>query len=165
MVTGKPTLAHAYLNGERVWSDPHVAENRWSLFVPAGGNGSAVLDADQGGDVTAAIACDYGQTHAYVNATLTNLVTGAQVALMNAGGIRAPWEQGPITFGAVFRTLPFDNEVVKTHVTGKQLKLILRVAESGSRGFVSVSGVKLRVIHPDADAPSSDLNGDGKIDP
>jgi 5'-nucleotidase len=90
--------------------------------------------------------------------------TGAQVALMNSGGIRASWEQGPITFGDVFRTLPFDNQVVLVHVTGKELKTILRIAESGSRGFFSVSGVRMRLLSPEADAPGTDLNGDGKVD-
>jgi 5'-nucleotidase len=90
--------------------------------------------------------------------------TGAQVALMNSGGIRSGWEQGPVTFGSVFRSLPFDNAVVKARVTGKELKLILRIAESGSRGFFSVSGVRMRLVHPDADAPGTDLNGDGKLD-
>ena len=90
--------------------------------------------------------------------------TGSQVALMNSGGIRANWEQGSLTYGDVFRTLPFDNTVVRVHVTGKELKNILRLAESGSRGFFPVSGVKLRILHPEVDAPGDDLNGDGKID-
>ncbi|MGK5083380.1 5'-nucleotidase C-terminal domain-containing protein [Bdellovibrionota bacterium FG-1] len=91
--------------------------------------------------------------------------TGAQVALMNAGGIRSNWEQGAITYGDVFRALPFDNTVVKSQVTGKELKTIIRLAESGSRGFFPLAGVKVRLIHPDLDAAADDLNQDGKIDP
>ncbi len=85
------------------------------------------------------------------------------VAIMNPGGIRAPWEQGSITFGSVFRTLPFDNAVSKLTLTGKELKLLLRIVESGSRGFFPTSGLKLQVIDPAFDAPSSDLDGDKKI--
>lgn len=90
--------------------------------------------------------------------------SGADVALVNAGGIRAPIEQGRITYGAVFRSLPFDNAVSVVKVTGRQLKLILRIAESGSRGYPSVSGVRLRLISPAYDAPSEDLNGDKRVD-
>ncbi|MGZ3709068.1 MAG: bifunctional metallophosphatase/5'-nucleotidase, partial [Bdellovibrionota bacterium] len=89
--------------------------------------------------------------------------TGADVALINAGGIRAPWEAGPITFGDVFRTLPFDNTIVVLKVTGRELKNILRVAESGARGFASVSGLHLKLIEPGEDTPGNDLNGDHKI--
>ncbi len=86
-------------------------------------------------------------------------------AIMNSGGIRAPIEQGPITYGEIFRTSPFENSIIVLTITGKQLKQILRVGESGSRGFHPVSGLKLRLISPEADAPADDLDGDGKISP
>lgn len=91
--------------------------------------------------------------------------TRADVAMVNAGGLRAPIEAGPITFERLFRTLPFDNSVSVLKVTGKELKNILRVAESGAKGFFPVSGATLKLIGLDQDAPSSDLNGDKRIDP
>lgn len=107
----------------------------------------------------------------YKESQLGNLVADAvrasahaDVALVNSGGIRAPFESGPITYGEVFQTLPFDNAVAVMKVTGKELKLILRVAESGSRGFPPVSGARLRIIDPSQDAPASDLDENGKID-
>jgi 2',3'-cyclic-nucleotide 2'-phosphodiesterase (5'-nucleotidase family) len=54
--------------------------------------------------------------------------------------------------------------VIVLDVTGKELKLILRIAESGSRGFCSVSGVRLRLVSPDEDPKGTDLNGDKRID-
>lgn len=108
----------------------------------------------------------------YKESPLGNLVADAlksagkaDFAITNSGGIRAPIDEGPITYGAIFRTVPFDNEVMVLTVDGKQLKQILRVGESGSRGFHSVSGLDLKLISPDADAPADDLNGNGKIDP
>lgn len=91
--------------------------------------------------------------------------TKADFAIVNSGGIRAAIEQGPITYGEIFRVLPFDNSLVVLTVTGKQLKQILRIGESGSRGFHSVSGLKLRLISPEADAPAEDLDDDGRIEP
>src|SRR6185437_3947534 len=37
---------------------------------------------------------------------------------------------------------------------------LVKISESGNRGFSSVSGMKLRVIRPDRNAPATDLNGD-----
>ena len=91
--------------------------------------------------------------------------TGADVALVNSGGIRTPIEAGPITYGQVFQSLPFDNNVSLVRITGEELKLLFRIAEAGARGFAPFSGLKLRVLDRSADAPSSDLNGDGKIEP
>jgi len=100
-----------------------------------------------------------------VIADAVRAATGADFAIINAGGIRADWEQGAIHYGDVFRSLPFDNSLVKIDVTGRQLKMILRVAESGARGFPPVSGLTLRLIDPSIEAPVNDLNGNHKIEP
>ena len=88
----------------------------------------------------------------------------ADFSLVNSGGIRAPLEAGPITFGAVFQSIPFDNEISILRVTGSELRMIFRVAESGSRGFAPFSGLRLKVIDLSQEAPRNDLNGDGKDD-
>jgi 5'-nucleotidase len=98
-------------------------------------------------------------------ADAARISTQADFALVNSGGIRAPIEQGNITYGNIFRVLPFENSLVVLSVSGKQLKQILRIAESGSRGFHPVSGLKLKLISPEADAPADDLDGDQKISP
>ncbi len=88
----------------------------------------------------------------------------ADFAVINPGGLRAPFEAGPITFEALFRTLPFDNNISRLTVTGKELKQILRVAESGAKGYFPVSGLQLSVLDLKSPAKSDDLNGDGKMD-
>ena len=47
------------------------------------------------------------------------------VGLQNMGGIRADIRQGPITRGAIFEVLPFQNTVVTLKMTGAQLKATL----------------------------------------
>jgi 5'-nucleotidase len=86
-------------------------------------------------------------------------------AIMNSGGIRAPIEAGPITYGAVFRTIPFDNAISVIKVSGEELLTILRVAESGSRNLASVSGLKIKMIRLSAKAPIDDLTGQGRFEP
>ena len=89
----------------------------------------------------------------------------ADVALVNSGALRNPLEAGPITYADVFRAIPFENSVATLTVTGQELKLLFRIAESGSRGYSAVSGVELRLIEPKSDAPSSDLDGNHRIEP
>ncbi len=91
-------------------------------------------------------------------------LTKSQFGLINEGGIRAPIQQGLITYGDAFRSMPFDNAVSVVKVTGHELINILRVAESGSRGLASVSGLTLKLVDLSMEAPVSDLSGDGKFE-
>jgi len=88
-------------------------------------------------------------------------VAHTDVALINPGAIRDSLSSGDIRYGDVFRVFPFDNAISVLKITGKELALILRISESGYRGFSSVSGVKLRLIEPKQDAPIEDFTGDG----
>ena len=62
---------------------------------------------------------------------------GTQFALHNIGGIRAAISRGPITRGAVFDVMPFQDTVVKLNLTGSQLKKLL------ARRVLAVSGLRL----------------------
>lgn len=98
-------------------------------------------------------------------ADAVRILSKADISLVNGGGIRAPLQQGAITFGDVFKALPFDNSIVLLKVTGRELKLILQIAESGSRGVAPVSGLKIALLKFDEDAPAQDLDGNGKVEP
>ncbi len=90
---------------------------------------------------------------------------GADIGIMNPGGIRANWESGTLRYADVFRTLPFDNYVSKLTLTGKELRRFVRITHAGARGFFSTSGLKVRAIRREDEPRSSDLNGDRKISP
>jgi 2',3'-cyclic-nucleotide 2'-phosphodiesterase (5'-nucleotidase family) len=93
----------------------------------------------------------------YQETTLGNFVadlmadhTGAQIALINAGALRASIQQGPITVEDVFRTVPFANELVVLDLTGAEIEQALQRAVSGNRadedgGFLQVSGIAFEV--------------------
>ncbi|HEX8140618.1 MAG TPA: 5'-nucleotidase C-terminal domain-containing protein [Pyrinomonadaceae bacterium] len=76
--------------------------------------------------------------------------TGADVALINGGSIRADttYEPGPLSKHDVQAILPFSNEVVKIEVTGKTLRQALEngVSQSGPGAepgrFPQVSGIR-----------------------
>ncbi len=50
---------------------------------------------------------------------------GAQIALMNPGGVRADLDAGPITFRELFNVQPFGNLLVTMNLTGQQLHDVL----------------------------------------
>lgn len=57
--------------------------------------------------------------------------TGSQIAIMNAGGVRAPIERGAVTWGDIYRVQPFGNLLVYSLVTGATLRAILEHAVRG----------------------------------
>ena len=73
--------------------------------------------------------------------------TGADIALMNAGGIRAGLKKGDITYKDIIDVIPFSNTICKSKVTGKELLDILEYtsayAEKGGSGSnMQISGLK-----------------------
>jgi 2',3'-cyclic-nucleotide 2'-phosphodiesterase (5'-nucleotidase family) len=77
-------------------------------------------------------------------ADVLRAATGADVGLINSGGIRAPLPAGEVTVGDVWTTLPFDNQIVVVTMPGWQLRQLLAfsAARLGKGGFLQVSGVK-----------------------
>lgn len=53
------------------------------------------------------------------------VVTGAQFAFMNPGGIRAELDAGEVTWGDLFTIQPFANDLVSLDLTGAQIDLLL----------------------------------------
>lgn len=82
--------------------------------------------------------------------------TGAQIALMNGGGVRANIEPGDITLGEVLTVQPFGNTLATFEATGATIRAALensvsRIAindagqierDGGSGRFLQVSGIR-----------------------
>lgn len=69
---------------------------------------------------------------------------GADVAVMNPGGVRADLPAGPLSFGQVYEVLPFDNTVAVLQLTGAELRRLLALAHAHERGAVfAVSGLQV----------------------
>ncbi len=93
----------------------------------------------------------------YEETNLGNFVTdimrrssGADIALLNAGSLRASIDEGPITLEEVFKAMPYENEIVIVELTGREIEQILLRAVSGTRededgGFLHVSGLRFRI--------------------
>ena len=83
-------------------------------------------------------------------------ITGSDIALLNAGGMRAPIKKGDISMKNVLEVFPFANSVCVVELKGQQ---ILDALEWGCHGFPSAFGGFLQVsglsfeIHSYIDSP------------
>lgn len=158
---GRGELVAPVFRGESLRPDPQTL----AILEPIQKRAAATLSRVVG---TAAGKIEHHRTK---ESPLGNLVAdamkasvGADIALMNSGAIRSAIDAGPITFEELYRALPFNTSVSVATLTGKEIKTLIRVSQSGSRGFFPVSGLSLKLIDLHYEAPFSDLNGDKKIE-
>jgi 5'-nucleotidase/UDP-sugar diphosphatase len=81
-------------------------------------------------------------------ADLMREATGADVAVVNGGGVRADLGPGEITLGDVLTALPFGNEVVVLDVPGATLRQAFELCareKVGEGGFLQVSGCEYAI--------------------
>jgi len=71
-------------------------------------------------------------------------VTGADVGLLNRGGIRAAIPRGPITPRTIYTSIPFEEELYTIEVTGSELLEILETGMQGRRRDMEISGFTCR---------------------
>jgi 2',3'-cyclic-nucleotide 2'-phosphodiesterase (5'-nucleotidase family) len=80
-------------------------------------------------------------------ADIVRQTAGAEVALINGGGLRTSIPAGTIRVREIYNTLPFDNYLVALRMTGAQLREALDHAvsevQTGGGRFPQVSGVRL----------------------
>jgi len=69
---------------------------------------------------------------------------GSDFGLVNSGGLRADLPPGEVTFGDVYRVMPFDNRLVHLLVTGAEVRETLEQGITGHHGIVQVSGLRFR---------------------
>ncbi len=68
--------------------------------------------------------------------------TGAQVAFINNGGIRAELKAGPVTWGALYELQPFNNRLAVLTITGAKLRQAVETAVRGTSPDANVSGIR-----------------------
>ena len=107
------------------------------------------------GNVTCRIGeCALGS---FIADAMLAAVQGAEVALMNAGGIRTGLPGGELTLGDVLTMLPFGNAVATLKLSGADLHAAVAngLARMGAGAFPQVAG--LRITWNPAAAPESRL--------
>ena len=115
------------------------------LLEPARARVKAEEERLLGLDVPAAIGRHYEAESALGSFLADTLreADGADVALLNPGGLRADLPAGPLTYGGIYNVLPFDNSVAVVTVTGDELKRLLHAAFGSHKGVFQQSGLKV----------------------
>jgi 5'-nucleotidase/UDP-sugar diphosphatase len=92
--------------------------------------------------------------------------TGAEIALMNAGGIRAPLPDGAVRERDLLSMLPFDNRLVVVRLTGSRVRHLLDgiARRYGKRGYGHISGASY-VVTRDRAAEIVVNGRDGRAEP
>jgi 5'-nucleotidase len=90
-------------------------------------------------------------------------VPHADVALTNGGGLRADLPAGPLSYGALYESMPFDNRLVKLELSADELGRVL-AAHLGhdEHGLVSLSGVRVKAACRDGALKLQLLRSDGR---
>jgi 2',3'-cyclic-nucleotide 2'-phosphodiesterase (5'-nucleotidase family) len=68
--------------------------------------------------------------------------SGSDIALHNAGGLRADLPAGEVTNGNVLDALPFLNTLVLCEMTGGEIREVIEQGLSLERGLIQVSGLR-----------------------
>jgi len=71
----------------------------------------------------------------------------ADVAMMNAGGVRADLPAGPLKYVHLFEAMPFENRVALIELTGADLVNMLRLVGARGHGRPHIAGVRVRWPH------------------
>ncbi|HUP61059.1 MAG TPA: 5'-nucleotidase C-terminal domain-containing protein [Thermoanaerobaculia bacterium] len=83
--------------------------------------------------------------------------TGADIALMNSGGIREELPAAELQYQHMFAVSPFDNYPAYVFLTGKQIIGILNATTNGARGIMQTSGLRYTYdMAKDADKPMNE---------
>jgi len=97
---------------------------------------------------------------------------GAEVGLINSGGIRRDLSAGPLTALSIHEVLPFANALVTVRMTGAELTAVAdwnaAAQASGDHGILQVSGISYLITPGEGGAPAraGDLTVGGRpVDP
>lgn len=144
---GEPTPAETCAPGEYEGAPVKVSAEIISLIGPARVKAKALEEKPLGIELTGEITKSYDQESALGN-LFTDLMlqslSGADVAMTNGGGLRADLPAGPLTYGALYRAMPFDNLFAVVTLNGKHLRKMISNNLYGGGAFNSWSGLTVK---------------------
>lgn len=75
---------------------------------------------------------------------LLSATPGADVAILNGGGLRAALPAGDLTYGQLYESQPFDNRVARLELGGAELRAVITAhLERERHGIISIAGARV----------------------
>jgi 2',3'-cyclic-nucleotide 2'-phosphodiesterase (5'-nucleotidase family) len=93
--------------------------------------------------------------------SLLGVFPDADLAIQNAGGIRADLPAGTVRRESLQRVMPFDNRALLVEMTGAQVRELFRTGTSVGHGLLQVAGGEVRFDA--AREAGTDRDGDGEV--
>ncbi|MBI4700721.1 MAG: 5'-nucleotidase C-terminal domain-containing protein [Deltaproteobacteria bacterium] len=121
-------------------SEPVLAAIREDLARAAG-----VRDRSLGVRIETPVATSYKSESALGNLVadlMREARPGVDVAITNAGGVRADLPVGELTYGTFYETIPFDNRFARGRLRAEHVRRLLAGSLRGSGGILLVSGLR-----------------------
>ncbi len=144
---GEPAPAATCAPGEYEGKKVEVSAEIVSLIAPASVKARELEQRPLGVELTGEITRSYDQESALGN-LFTDLmlagVGGADVAMTNGGGLRADLPAGPLTYGSIYRAMPFDNLFAVVTLNGKHLRKLVVNNLLGGGAFTSWGGITVK---------------------
>ena len=139
--SGKPLMPGSY-HGQALHRDQAME----ALLAPALARVAAAQAQSLGVEVPVTLRRDSTGESSLGDSTADALrqMEGADVALLNSGGLRADLTAGPLTYGHLYETFPFDNAVATLQLTAAELRGLLKAILAHGR-VPQQSGLKLAV--------------------
>jgi 5'-nucleotidase len=166
-VAGKPVLhvrPHHLLTGEATGA---LAESITKLLESAQGPIEEMRSRTLGVALLSPLKRSQGESSPVGNlicAWLQRLHPETEICLVNSGGLRNDFPAGPLTYGALYDVLPFSNIAAIMHLKGSELMEMLTLSTTGGHGVLQTSGLQVTYDQGRDPCPSTDRNGDGKVD-
>jgi 5'-nucleotidase len=90
-------------------------------------------------------------------------IPGADVAINNTrGGLRADLPAGPLTYGRLYETFPFEDRLVTLTLTGAELLRVVRTQLQQARAVPGIAGIRVRAACRGRDLSVSLLRPSGQ---
>jgi 5'-nucleotidase len=128
--------------GRPVHASDAVAELNAAAFAAAERKGTEALNVE----VLRPLAHNRKQETALGNllADLMRSSRAADVAIINGGGMRAALPAGPLTYGRLYETFPFDNAFASLRLPAGEFRRLLARSLDHAGSLVSLSGLRVR---------------------
>ncbi len=163
---GEPVAAELCAPGEYEGQPVKVSAEITSLIAPATVQARELEAKPLGVELVGEVTRSYDQESALGNLFVDLMlagVSGADVAMTNGGGLRADLPPGKLSYGSLYRAMPFDNRFAVVTLNGKHLRKLVSNNLYGGGGFVSWGGVTVKATCKGAALAVVIKDRDGKI--
>ncbi|MBW2271509.1 MAG: 5'-nucleotidase C-terminal domain-containing protein [Deltaproteobacteria bacterium] len=129
--------------GQPVQPDQRVA----GLMGEALARAEAARDVPLGVTLTSPITRARGDESALGNLFADLMLAArpsADIALNNSGSMRTNWPKGPLTYGTLYESMPFDNRFATVRMRGRDLEKLMARNLRRSGGMFLIGGMRLR---------------------